>query len=152
MGSGQSAYFTGSGGGLTVTNTTAAGEVQGWTLMPSPSTAVRQRCSKHRLGHLELVGEEVQGTCVGCGERVVVPSLPDASKTLVRVLTFEDRVMALTELSPADRQRAVLNLLPDFADLAQLVAGVTRDMAIVERVMRVLRAQLASLAKPAEDL
>lgn len=102
-----------------------------------------QRCQKHRLANLELHGDEVQGTCGGCGERVVVPSLPDAGKTLVRVLAFEERAMALHDLPVADRRRAVLNLLPDFADLVALVDNVGKDMASVERVMKVLRRQLA---------
>jgi hypothetical protein len=114
--------------------------------MVTNSVIAAPPCSKHRLALLSLVGDEVQGTCVGCGDRVVLPSLFDASKTLLRVLEFEDRVMALAQLPSADRARAVLNLLPDFADLVLVVESVARDEATIGRVMKLLRRQLASWA------
>lgn len=101
-------------------------------------------CTKHRLGKLDLVGDEVQGTCAGCGDKVVVPSFPDASKLLIRVLGFSDRIMALVNLDPDDRRRAVVNLLPDFIELARVVELAEVDQGNVRGTLGILRAQIAT--------
>ena len=106
-------------------------------------------CRKHRLGPLDLVGDDVEGVCVGCGARVIVPSMPETGKTLLRALALEERVMALKDLAESARRRAITNLLPDFAELVALVEFSRNDLVAVDMVMRILRAQLGSLI-PAE--
>lgn len=150
MGTGQSAYFTSSG--LTVNGLSGTGVT--WTITP-PLTGVAQGgvpatypapeigCRKHRLGVLELVGDDVEGVCVGCGTKVIVPSMPETGKTLLRALALEERVMALKDLAESARRRAMANLLPDFAELAALVEFSRNDLVAVDMVMRILRAQLA---------
>jgi hypothetical protein len=102
-------------------------------------------CRKHRLGALELVGDDVEGVCVGCGTKVIVPSMPETGKTLLRALALEERVMALKGLAESARRRAITDLLPDFAELAGVVEFSRNDLVAVDMVMRILRAQLATV-------
>lgn len=140
------------GGGLTVNGQSTSSVI--WTVAsPNVPTNVQTNyvsvpdigCVKHRLGPLTLVGDDVEGTCVGCGAKVVVPALPNISKVLLRALDFEDRVMAILDLPEEDRRRAAVNALADFADLCALVEHSHDDLAGADRVIRVLRAQFATL-------
>lgn len=152
MGTGQGAYFT--SGGLTVNGLSGTGVT--WTIAPTLTGAPQGGkpgtypvpeigCRKHRLGALDLVGNDVEGVCVGCGTRVIVPSMPETGKTLLRALALEERVMALKDLVESARRRAVIDLLPDFAELAAVVEFNRNDLVAVDMVMRILRAQLATL-------
>ena len=136
------------GGGLTVNgqSTNVIWTVVPPTVPPNYVSVPDIGCVKHRLGPLALVGDDVEGTCVGCGAKVVVPALPHISKVLLRALDFEDRMMAILSLpEEEDRRRAALNALPDFAELCSLVESSHSDLAGADRVIRVLRAQFAPL-------
>ena len=156
MGTWQGANAPGGGSGLSI-NGVPANVI--WTVTPSISvnsgawTRVDEphpRCTKHRLGYLDLVGDEVQGTCAGCGERVVIPHFPEASKLLVRVLSFNDRLVAVGELEPDDRRRAVANMLGDFLDLVDQVERAELDMGNVRQAMRIIKGQIATFTVPGE--
>jgi hypothetical protein len=156
LGTWQGAYSAsgGTGGGLSINSVSGSGVT--WTItppltgtplggVPGKLPVANTECRKHRLGALELVGDDVEGVCVGCGTRVIVPSMPETGKTLLRALALEERVMALQDLAETERRRAMANLLPDFAELAALVELGHKDLGAIEVVMRILRSQLASI-------
>jgi hypothetical protein len=111
---------------------------------------VSPACTKHRLARIDVVGDEIEGLCSGCGERVVVPALANASKLVVRLMGLQERVMALGDQPSCLVVREIVGdeLLGEFVRLAAQVQATEADTAIAHRLIRLLRARLSTLLGP----